>query len=50
MEFQNIKRKDGLDLKTLRCPIMINNEIFKSDKAAPKIGQDNEKIISDFNL
>ena len=47
---QNIKRKDGLDLKTLRCPIMINNEIFKSDKAAPKIGQDNEKIISDFNL
>tara|TARA_Y100000590_G_scaffold198226_1_gene225118 strand:+ start:75 stop:1226 length:1152 start_codon:yes stop_codon:yes gene_type:complete len=47
---QNIKRKDGLDIKTLRCPIIMNNEIFKSDKAAPKIGEDNEKIISDFNL
>ncbi len=47
---QKIKRKDGLNIDTLRCPIRINNQIFKSDKAAPNIGEDNKKIISEFNL
>ena len=31
---QRIKRFDGLDIETLRCPIRINKEIFKS-KCAP---------------
>ncbi len=47
---QNIKRSDGLNLKTLRCPIKFDDSIFKSDKAAPTIGEDNNKIISEFNL
>ena len=47
---QSIKRSDGLNLDTLRCPIRVDNKIFKSDKAAPKIGEDNKKIISEFNL
>ena len=41
---QRIKRDDGLDIETLRCPIKIDGEIFKSSKAAPKIGNDNNSI------
>ena len=47
---QKIKRDDGLNLETLRCPIKIDNSIFKSDIAAPIIGQDNKKIMKEFNL
>ena len=47
---QRIKSLDGLDIKTLRCPIRVDGEIFKSDLAAPKIGQDNEKIIKEMEL
>ena len=47
---QNIKRDDGLNLSTLRCPIKIDKKIFKSEKAAPKIGEDNNKILKEFNL
>ena len=47
---QRIKRFDGLDIETLRCPIRINNEIYKSEIAAPMIGQHNKKIIKEFNL
>jgi len=48
--FQRIKRSDGLDIETLRCPIRINNEIFKSEVAAPLIGQNTDEIIKEFNL
>ena len=47
---QRIKRFDGLNIETLRCPIRINNKIFKSEIAAPIIGQHNKKIIQEFNL
>jgi len=47
---QRIKRDDGLNIETLRCPIRIDGEIFKSELAAPKIGQDNEKIIKEFGI
>ena len=47
---QNIKRDDGLNLSTLRCPIKIDKTTFKSEKAAPKIGEDNNKILKEFNL
>ena len=42
---QRIKRDDGLDIETLRCPIKIDGEIFKSSKAAPKIGNDNNSCL-----
>ena len=41
---QRIVGVDGLNIETLRCPIRVNGKIFKSEKAAPKVGQDNEKI------
>ena len=47
---QRIKSLDGLDIKTLRCPIRVDGEIFKSDLAAPKVGQDNEKIMKEMDL
>ena len=47
---QEIKRPDGLSIKTLRCPIRINNEISKSSIAAPKIGENTLPIIEEFNL
>ena len=43
--FQRIKRSDGLDIETLRCPIRINNQIFKSEIAAPLVGQHNNEIF-----
>ena len=47
---QRIKRFDGLDIETLRCPIRINNEIFKSEIAAPVVGQHTDKITKEFSL
>jgi len=47
---QRIKSLDGLNIKTLRCPIRVDGEIYKSELAAPKVGQDNEKIIKEMEL
>ena len=47
---QEIKRSDGLSIKTLRCPIRINNQISKSDIAAPKIGENTLQITEEFKL
>ena len=47
---QRITRSDGLDIETLRCPIRIDNTIFKSKMAAPIVGQDTESIIKEFSL
>ncbi len=47
---QRIIGVDGLNIETLRCPIRVNGKIFKSEKAAPKVGQDNEKIIAEMNI
>jgi len=47
---QRIIGVDGLNIETLRCPIRVNGKIFKSEKAAPKVGQDNEKIIAEMDI
>jgi len=47
---QRIKRFDGLDIETLRCPIRFDDEIFKSEVAAPLIGQHTKKISEEFSL
>ncbi len=47
---QRIHRDDGLNIETLRCPIKIDGEIFKSKKAAPKIGNDNNNIKKEFGI
>ena len=47
---QRIQRDDGLNIETLRCPIRIDGEIFKSNKAAPRIGNDNNNIKKEFGI
>ena len=47
---QRIKRFDGLDIETLRCPIRFDDQIFKSEVAAPIIGQHTKKISEEFSL
>jgi len=47
---QRIKRFDGLDIETLRCPIRFNSEVYKSEKAAPVVGQHTQKISEEFFL
>ena len=47
---QRIRRDDGLNIETLRCPIKIDGKIFKSDRAAPKIGNDNNNIKKEFGI
>ncbi|GEL10323.1 Crotonobetainyl-CoA:carnitine CoA-transferase CaiB [Flavobacterium glycines] len=47
---QEVEMTDGYRYKTTRCPIRIDGELFTFGKASPKLGQDNEKIIKEFNL
>ena len=47
---QRIKRFDGLDIETLRCPIRFDDQIFKSEVAAPIIGQHTKEISEEFLL
>jgi len=47
---QKINRFDGLNIETLRCPIRFNNEILKSEVAAPILGQHTETISKEFIL
>lgn len=47
---QVVKCQGGTPLATLRCPIRIDGEIYKSPQGAPGIGQHNESIGREFGL
>lgn len=47
---QVVKCRGGTPLATLRCPIRIDGDIYKSSQGAPGIGQHNEVITREFNL
>ena len=47
---QEILCPGGTPIKTLRCPIRIDGEIYKSAKGAPAIGQQNERLTQEFHL
>lgn len=47
---QQVEMLDGYSYKTTRCPIRIDGELLTSGKGSPKLGQDNESIIKEFNL
>ena len=36
---QTVRRANGTALETLRCPIRIDGEVYKSEKAAPKLDE-----------
>jgi CoA:oxalate CoA-transferase len=46
---QEVRRKDGLTMRTTRCPIRIDGNIYKSTKGSPRIGEDTLKIRRNIN-
>ena len=47
---QTIRCPQGTPMPTLRCPIRIDGEVYKSAKGAPSIGQDTANIIAELSL
>lgn len=47
---QEIHSRNGTVIKTTRCPIRIDGEIYKSPDGAPGIGQHSDEIIKEFSL
>ncbi len=47
---QDVRRDDGIEFRTTRCPIRIDGEIYKSTKAAPRVGQHTDKIVNEYGL
>ena len=47
---QEVSRSETVKLDTLRCPIRIDGEILKNPKGAPRIGEDTQNIINEFNI
>jgi crotonobetainyl-CoA:carnitine CoA-transferase CaiB-like acyl-CoA transferase len=44
-----VVRRDGVEIHTTRCPIRINNQILLSPKAAPRVGEDNKRILEELD-
>lgn len=40
----------GTELPTLRCPIRIDGQIYKSPQGAPAVGQHNDQLNQEFNI
>jgi CoA:oxalate CoA-transferase len=47
---QNVSRSNGASLKTTRCPIRIDREIYKSEKGSPRIGENTADIRREYKL
>lgn len=47
---QEIRSRRGAVMKTTRCPIRIDGEIYRSGIGAPGIGQHDAEIIEEFSL
>ena len=47
---QEVYRRPGVLLRTTRCPIRIDGEIYKSPRGAPTLGEHTGKITRDFAL
>jgi crotonobetainyl-CoA:carnitine CoA-transferase CaiB-like acyl-CoA transferase len=46
---QEVTRGDGVRLRTTRCPLRIDGEIYKSPRAAPRLGHHNEAILAEVH-
>jgi crotonobetainyl-CoA:carnitine CoA-transferase CaiB-like acyl-CoA transferase len=47
---QTVKLPSGATLETLRCPIRVDGERLFAAKAAPKIGEDNARILKELEV
>jgi len=48
LQMEQALNVDGKEIITTRCPIRINGERLFSDKRAPKLGEHNEKVMTDI--
>lgn len=47
---QEIRCRDGSSMLTVRCPIRIDGQIYKSPAGAPRVGQDTQAIREELDL
>lgn len=47
---QTVARDENTSLQTTRCPIWIDGNTLKSAKGAPRLGEDSERILEEFQL
>lgn len=47
---QEVKRRNGVSLRTTRCPIRIDGETCRSPKGSPKTGEHTEALEREFHL
>ncbi|WP_422080574.1 CaiB/BaiF CoA transferase family protein [Ulvibacterium sp.] len=47
---QKIRLKSEEQVHTTRCPIKLNDECIYDNRPAPKVGEDTEAIIKEFNI
>ncbi len=45
---QEISRGEGVNLRTTRCPIRIDGEVYKSATGAPRLGQHNAQVLAEL--
>lgn len=45
---QTVRLAGGATFETLRCPIRIDGQLLLSDKGAPPVGADNERILAEL--
>lgn len=47
---QEVSSPGGRSLRTTRCPVRIDGEVFKSSRCAPKLGADTVRVVEEFAL
>jgi CoA:oxalate CoA-transferase len=45
---QEITRSNGYSIRTTRCPIKIDGQIYKSEKGSPKVGENTNQILNEL--
>lgn len=50
LEMEQWVKSQGLKVRTTRCPVRVGGKRFISEKGAPGLGEDNEKITKEFGL
>lgn len=47
---QEVNRGDGRQMRTTRCPIRIDGKILKSNRGAPRLGENTSQLAKEFHL
>jgi CoA:oxalate CoA-transferase len=47
---QEVHRANGVGLRTTRCPIRIDGRVLKSERGAPRLGENTQQLIHEFSL